>query len=355
MIDRMKTPLILLVVAALEVPVPLAVLGSPSGKVLGWGSNTGGQATGIPSSGQATGFVQIASQPLTDIVAVTAGRSHSLALRSDGTVSGWGFNPFGQATGLIDERSPEVASGPVRVGGQMLRGVAAVSAGDNISLALLSNATVVAWGSNLRQGLDVPLELTNAVAIAAGWTHCLALKRDGTVTGWGSPAPPPGLSNIVAVAAGRSWYANSLALKSDGTVIEWGPNGELSTSPSGLSNVVAVSVGANFSLALRKDGTVFGWGGNGSGQATGTPTTNSPYWAASTVELGGHALTNIVAIAAGGEYGLALKEDGEVVVWGDPRSCKGVPSRLTNAVAISAGGDYCLAITTNTVPFVHKR
>jgi alpha-tubulin suppressor-like RCC1 family protein len=283
----MKTLPIALLVLALQFPGPLSVLGSPPGTVVGWGSNTGGQATGVPSSSYATGIVEIASQPLTNVVAIAAGRSHALALASDGAVSGWGFNTYGQATGSRAQGSPEVAGGPVRVAGQTLTGVAAISAGDNISLGLLSNGTVVAWGSNLRQGLDVPAGLTDVVAVAAGWTHCLALRRDGTLAGWGSPGPPPGLSNIVAVAVGHSWYANSLALKSDGTALEWGPNGLPTTTPAGLSNVVAVAAGANFSLVLRRDGTVFGWGSNGSGQATGTPTTSSPYWASGTVELGG--------------------------------------------------------------------
>ena len=181
-----------------------------------------------------------------------------------------------------------------------------ISAGDNLSLGLSSNGTIIVWGSNLRHGTDIPSGLSNVVAIAAGWTHCLALRRDGTVVGWGSPGVPLGLSNVVAIAAGGSWYANSMALKNDGTVMQWWPNGLLTAAPSGLSNVTAVAEGGNFSLALKKDGTVFG-GGNGSGQTTGTPTTNSPYWASRTVELGGQVLSNVVSIAAGKEYSLALK------------------------------------------------
>ena len=60
----------------------------PASQVLGWGSNTGGEATGIPSSSYATGFVKVSSRILTNVVAIAAGRSHALALRSDGAVAG---------------------------------------------------------------------------------------------------------------------------------------------------------------------------------------------------------------------------------------------------------------------------
>jgi alpha-tubulin suppressor-like RCC1 family protein len=96
----MKTLPIALLVLALQFPGPLSVLGSPPGTVVGWGSNTGGQATGVPSAGYATGFVEIASQPLTNAMAIAAGRSHALVLANDGTVSGWGVNAFEQVSVL---------------------------------------------------------------------------------------------------------------------------------------------------------------------------------------------------------------------------------------------------------------
>jgi alpha-tubulin suppressor-like RCC1 family protein len=354
----MKTLLIATTVSviALELASPLDALGSQKGRVVGWGSNAGGQATGVPSSGYASGFVEIGSQPLSNAMAIAAGRSHALLLATDGTVSGWGFNAFGQATGSPGQGAAQVGNGPVQLGSKPLTGATAVSAGDNVSLALLSNGTVVAWGSNLRHALDVPPGLSNVVAISAGWTHCLAAKRDGTVVGWGSPSPPVGLTNVTAVMAGRAWYASNLALKSDGTVVEWGPDGLATATPAGLTNVAAVAAGANFSLALKNDGTVFGWGGNGSGQATGTPTTVSPYSASGTVAVDGHTLTNIVAIAAGGEYGLALSRDGRVIAWGQIQDKQPtVPNWLSGIVAIAAGDHFCLALTTNSSVWPHNR
>src|SRR6266404_4354281 len=44
---------------------------------------------------------------------------------------------------------------------------------------------VVSWGDNFCGQTNVPPGLTNVVAIAAGARHCVALEEDGTVVAWG--------------------------------------------------------------------------------------------------------------------------------------------------------------------------
>jgi len=107
--------------------------------------------------------------------------------------------------------------------------------------------------------------------MAAGAYHDLALKADGTVAGWGynfdgRAAPPPGLTNVVAISA----KSHSMALKSDGTVVAWG-SGTVTNVPAGLSNIVAVAAGGSSSLALKSDGTIVGWGDNTFGQSVAPP------------------------------------------------------------------------------------
>jgi hypothetical protein len=77
-----------------------SVVGAQPGRVLGWGVNDAGQATGIPSfafsngavvvtdNPYATGAVVVAGQALSNAVAVVTEGGFSLALRADGTVVG---------------------------------------------------------------------------------------------------------------------------------------------------------------------------------------------------------------------------------------------------------------------------
>src|SRR3974390_2799778 len=96
-------------------------------------------------------------------------------------------------------------------------------------------------GSIEGRSVNVPPGLSNIVAIAAGGRHDLALIADGTGVGWGvnnfgESTVPSDLTNLVALAAGES---HSLALKADGTVVAWGFNylGQC-VVPNGVSNVV---------------------------------------------------------------------------------------------------------------------
>jgi Regulator of chromosome condensation (RCC1) repeat len=334
-----------------------------------------GEATGVPffgfsviptnttTSPLSIGLVTVASQVLTDAVAVCAGMSHSLALRADGTVVGWGGNGLGEATGEKTlPPGPRTTNGVVRFAGHILSNVTAIAAGRTHSLALKGDGTVVAWGAawaaNRFGEVAAPLGLTNVTAIAAAAHQSLALTRDGTVVNWGQGNPPPNwLSNVVAIAAGGESGQN-LALRRDGTVAEWPVLSAeyVSTVPAGLSNVVAIATAGGARLALKGDGTVVGWGGNRYGQATGIPNPVFPGESTGTVMIAGQVLSNVAAIAAGFEYSVALKKDGTVVTWGHPLAMQiAPPSGLSNVTAIAAGYNFCLAITTNAAPFGIKR
>jgi alpha-tubulin suppressor-like RCC1 family protein len=74
------------------------------------------------------------------VVAVDAGDSHSLALRNDGTVWGWGTN----ANGELGDGTSSASSLPLRV--RDLTGCVAICAGTNLSLAVRSDGSVWGWG-----------------------------------------------------------------------------------------------------------------------------------------------------------------------------------------------------------------
>ena len=263
-----------------------------------WGANADGQ-TSVPE------FTP------TNLVAIAPGVDHTLALKSDGTVIGWGQNQFS----IYQSRPPAG-----------LANVIAIAAGDQYSLALKSDGTVTVWGYTGFGGYTPPDGTSGVVAIATNGYRAMALTNWGTVQVWAGPdtrmaAFPTGLSGVIAIAMGRY---NCLALKSDGTVVSWGETGYGQESvPSGLSNVVAIAAGGFHSMALKSDGTVVAWGGNAAGESTVPP-----------------GLSNVAAIAAGYEHSLALKRDGTVVAWGSVRADAGTtPPGLSNASAIAAESD----------------
>ena len=137
--------------------------------------------------------------------------------------------------------------------------------------------------------------------------------------------------NGAVISAGQS-VTGSLAWKQrSGTVAAWGGTTSNVTSvPVGLTNVVDVAAGGSFSLALKADGTVTAWG-SGAG-ATALP-----------------SLSNVVAIAAGDNHALALKQDGSIVSWGTNNNSVVSNSPITgNYFSIGAGVNVSFAIGTYT-------
>ena len=112
-------------------------------------------------------------------------------------------------------------------------------------------------------------------------------------------------------------------------VIGWGDNSNQQKSiPAGLNNVVQIAGGEYFSLALKGDGTVVAWGNNYSGK------TNIPA-----------GLNNVVQIAGGYSHSLALKADGTVVAWGyNGNGVTSIPTGLNNVVQIAGGSSHSLAL-----------
>jgi trimeric autotransporter adhesin len=187
----------------------LTSLNAANDEVIGRGDNTYGQNS--PWTG------------LNSVVGIAAGYLHSLALRPDGSVTGWGSDSYGEASG------------------SHVVGNISIAAGTAYSLSL-GNGYVEGWG----EGYNGPIiGLHDVVTIAAGSSQGLALRTDGSVVGFGDYTNiPVVLSNVVAVAAGGG---HSLALRADGVVVGWAwgyPLHGQETPPSGLSNAVAISAGS---------------------------------------------------------------------------------------------------------------
>lgn len=171
------------------------------GSVWAWGDNSGGQVgAGVPQARCSpfapetfTCALRPAAVPgIGDAVAISAGSFFSAALKRDGTVWVWGQND----NGILGNPQMQGGNGLVPVQVPALLGVVSISAGASHLLALRADGTVWAWGGNYVGQVGVGntdtvarptlvAGLGTVVAIRAGSIHSLALRTDGTVLAWG--------------------------------------------------------------------------------------------------------------------------------------------------------------------------
>lgn len=211
------------------------------GTLWSWGSYN------IPQLGQGENALGTVARVGTasDWVEISAGGDYSLGIRSDGSLWGWGNN-LGYTLGF-DSGENQYIWFPTRVGSG--NNWAAVSAGSSHSLGLRSDGTLWGWGSNgastLGLGADVwgsvtPTQIgtdSDWVAIAAGSYHSLALKSNGTLWGWGlnswgevGTGSTDRQRTPVQVGDNNTWRkisagdGYSLGVRADGSLWAWGSN-----------------------------------------------------------------------------------------------------------------------------------
>jgi alpha-tubulin suppressor-like RCC1 family protein len=162
------------------------------GTVWAWGSNLNGQIgnSSVSTSGN------YASQPAkvtgpSNIQSIISGSNHSFAVSSNGDVWAWGDNQYGQL-GIgtkINVTNPVKATN--------LSGFTAIYVdGANHAIALKSDGSLYGWGYNISGQLGdgtkidkptaVPISIgLNILSLALGKYHSMSLMKDGSVLTWG--------------------------------------------------------------------------------------------------------------------------------------------------------------------------
>ena len=196
---------------------------------------------------------------------------------------------------------------------------------------------------------DIRITYDEEPAVVAGGRHSLALKYDGSLLSWGDNlAGQLGIGNDpdtqctpAAVSGGHHWAkmaagpTHTLAIREDGTLWSWGGNnsGQLGLGYSGDSpvyveslpnqvgtdsNWACVAAGGDFSLAVKQDGSLWAWGENGDyqlGQTVTTPDNMDRDHPCQVVEPAGYS-NDWASVAGGANFALALKKDGTLWGWG---------------------------------------
>jgi alpha-tubulin suppressor-like RCC1 family protein len=337
------------------------------GSLWSWGSDfLGWPVLGLGSVPPTTRLRRVGKDA--NWVSISAGTSHNVAIKSDGTLWAWGQNLYGEfGTGKAGRQNP-MASTPVpgAPGHDWKQAVA----GGIHTVALKRDGTLWAWGNNWAGSLGtgmtnnsaVPVQVgsgSNWVRVWAGTLETVGLQSDGSLWYWGDN-PDPAIDMSVGqflvpkrVSPDTNWVDvgfgpwTVFAIKSDGTLWCWGRNAHFYTGSRDTTlDATPMRVGTQANWAairacglwwcqglVKKDGSF--WLMDASDGTPNGPGTFPGHVRFERIDL----QKDIVAFTAGAAHaaapgihspiGVALTGDGEVWTWGlmlgDPR---GLGNRL---------------------------
>ncbi len=343
------------------------------GRLYAWGDNSENTYLGdynfIGNSSALPLAVRMQEFGSRQIVQITAGYFHSMALAEDGTLYSWGFNGGLQLGGGPFQTSLKVPSEMLPTGsreGKTILRLADQAMGGCVH-ALTADGSLIGWGWNhsgqvgngAHAWRTAPVDLMPETHTSAGAK--VAVSRVQTLMisgyasnhgfgspnlfGWGSFLPINGISNELKarptgldILEGQSGWRcvagmqHSLFVDGNGVLQSFGSNayGQLGNGTyfksTTLGAVVAdgllsgksfahIMAGANHSMVLTTDGGLFAWGRNNLGQL-GVGHTNDILVPVS-VDLSGALAGEVPAfIAAGDDHSLVVTNEGRVYAWG---------------------------------------
>jgi alpha-tubulin suppressor-like RCC1 family protein len=223
----------------------------------------------------------------TIVTHASTGYSHSLFVRSDGSLWGMGDNSLGQ----LGVSAITSTNQPVMI---LASGVPNCFASDYYSFFIKTDGSLWAMGGNIYGELGnggtnseyLPIQITNGVAaFSAGYAHTLFITTSGSLWGCG---------------------LNAYGELGDGPAVPT----RLSPEMIVPSNVVSCAAGAYDSYFVQANGSLWRMGGNVSGEL-GDGTTNTSYFPE---QLPGN---NVVSVTGGSALGSQFFfTESDQSVWG---------------------------------------
>ena len=295
--------------SSISVGERFSCVATSSGGVKCWGLNDYGQLGNGTTTNSTT--PTSVSTLTSGVTAISAGEAHACALLTDGSVTCWGRNNYGQ----LGNGTTTNSTTPTSVS-TLTSGVTAISAGQEFTCAVVSEAAKC-WGFNssgqigdgtttTRLTPTQSTSLTSGIsAITTGGFHTCVITSGGGLKCWGTtswstlptnnglPIDIAGATSGVVAVAGGSWHTCFITTTGAAKCWGWGNYGALGDGLSssrttigqvtGLtSGVIGIASGGynsgseDHSCALLSNNSVSCWGWNTNGQiGDGTTTTRS--------------------------------------------------------------------------------
>jgi len=247
---------------------------------------------------------------LSNIVALDAGLSHTLALKNDGTV--WAFGTNGDGELGNDTKISEAVPVQVQFADATTK-ITKITAGSDFSMALDDKGQLWSWGKNnyaqMGKGakgddqlIPVKVSIPNDAKIkeiAAGTGHALALGVTGEVYAWGNNASSQvGFYGYQYKGTDKAWERTILV-----------PTKILDNNAT--NPITAVYAGGNSSYLVRADKKVYPWGMYGETKEDGKQEYNNLDFPEDKLK----AITSVKDLSAGALHVVAVQENDTVFTW----------------------------------------
>ena len=255
---------------------------------------------------------------------IAVGYSHTVGLKSDGTVVAVGFN-YDKQCDVSDWKD-----------------IVAVAAGSSHTVGLRADGTVVATGDNGSGQCDVS-DWTEIVAIEAKGNCTIGVRANGTVVAVGQnigdECNTDGWTAIEYVIAQNSSYLSDCIImgrKSNGTWVStknrWHFSyDEFKRAIFSSQDIVSIALGSDWTVLLKSDGSIM-WDGEG-------------------IKYHGFYILKdlqdsqgFVTVAGGKDYCVALRPNGKVVAAGEKKYGQCNVSAWNNIIAVAAGDEHTVGI-----------
>ncbi|MFH1228250.1 MAG: fibronectin type III domain-containing protein [Planctomycetota bacterium] len=217
------------------------------GSLWAWGNNDNGQlGDGTSGYGNLKNTPTLISATGWAGAKIACAASHTIAIKTDGSLWAWGVNDqygeFGDGTTNNQSHIPKLISATGWLG-------ATIACGESHTVAIKTNGSLYAWGKNYSGQLgdgSLTDRYTPTLISATGWagakiacgaSHTIAIKTDGSLWAWGdgnggalgdgtlngswTPTHIGTAANWSAIAAG---FRYTIGLKTDGSLYAWGCN-----------------------------------------------------------------------------------------------------------------------------------